>query len=124
MGDAAFKSPVAYDYISAERIRCRNDSVLIRWEEGPEMTAGGIVIPRNTRTKAIEGRIGIVVSCGPGPSYSSKCPTCEKPRSPYGMEVNPGDRVIADGQQPGELVYVNGVEHRMVREAELLAVLG
>jgi co-chaperonin GroES (HSP10) len=39
------------------------------------------------------------------------------------MEVNPGDRVIADGQQPGELVYVNGVEHRMVREAELLAVL-
>jgi hypothetical protein len=31
--------------------------------------------------------------------------------------------VIVDGRQVGEVIFVDGVEHRLVREAELLAVV-
>jgi co-chaperonin GroES (HSP10) len=116
---------IAYDHVTAESVRCRNDSVLIRWAELPDTTPSGLVaLPKLDCARDIDGRLAVVVAAGPGPSYTSKCPTCEKPRGPlFQMDVKPGDKVIADGRMVGELLYIDGVEHRMVRLAELLAVV-
>ncbi len=116
--------PVDFDYISAEQVRCRNDNVLVRYEELPETTASGLVaLPRSDYAREIDGKAAVVVGVGDGPSYKSNCEKCGKPRYPFGMSVKPGDRVIVDGKNRGERIWVNGIEHRLVREAELLAVL-
>jgi co-chaperonin GroES (HSP10) len=39
------------------------------------------------------------------------------------MEVKPGDRVIVDGRLVGEIIVFEGQECRVVRQAELLAVV-
>ena len=112
-----------YEYVSG-RVRARNDNVLIRWEELPETTSSGLVaLPGLDFARAIDGRAAIVVSCGPGPSYAANCKECGKPKNPYPMGVQPGDRVIVDGRQVGEVIYLDGVEHRIVRENELLGVV-
>jgi co-chaperonin GroES (HSP10) len=112
-----------FEYVEGD-VQPRNDNVLIRWEEIPETTESGLVaLPRNDYARAIDGRAAIVVAAGPGPSYSAKCGECGKAKNPYPMGVKPGDRVIVDGRQVGEVIFVDGVEHRLVREAELLAVV-
>ena len=113
-----------YDYIDAERIRPRNDNVLIRWANTPETTPSGLVaLPANDNSRDIDGRLAVVVAVGEGPSYTTYCNKCCMPRHPHKMQVQVGDKVIADGRKVGELLYVNGLEHRMVRENELLAVV-
>jgi len=112
-----------YEYVSG-RIRPRNDNVLVKWEELPETTASGLVaLPRNDYSRHIDGRAAIVVAVGDGPSYKAKCERCNRPRYPFPMGVKEGDRVIVDGRRVGEVVYVDGVEMRIVRECELLAVV-
>lgn len=123
MGDAAFKSPHAYDYVSAEHVRPRADNVLIRWAFESETTPSGLVaLPKARDRRSIDGRLAIVVSAGDGPSPTRNCQHCGHALNPYPMGVRPGDVVVADGSQCGELLYVNGIEHRLVREAELLEV--
>ncbi len=117
-------SPIAFDYVSASSVRCRKDNVLIKWIEAPDTTKSGLVaLPRADYARDIDGKLAEVVSVGPGPAYERKCESCGHPLNPFRMGVNVGDQVIVDNKRCGELVYVNGIEHRIVREAELLAVV-
>lgn len=123
--DIAEHANVHYDYeYVTGTIRPRNDCVLVRWVEQPETTPSGLIaLPKADYARGIDGREAIVVAVGPGPSYSANCRECGKPKNPYEMGCKPGDRVIVDGRQIGEVVFVEGVECRIVREAELLAVV-
>lgn len=116
--------PVAFDYVAASSVRCRKDNILIRWLPAPELSKSGLVaLPRADFSREIEGKLAEVVSVGPGPAYERKCTTCGHPLNPFELGVKVGDTVIVDSPKCGEIVYVNGIEHRIVREAELLAVL-
>lgn len=124
MKNAEWTEPVATDYVSAAHIRPRADNVLVKWVKPPEMTKSGLVaLPKADFARDIDGKLAEVVSVGPGPSYKRKCDTCGQPRDRFAMAVNVGDKVIVDNRYCGELVFVNGEEHRIVREAEILGVI-
>lgn len=122
--DTSFVAPVATDYVHAEAIRCRNDNLVIAFCAAKETTDSGLVaLPRADYAREIDGRLAEVLAVGPGPAYGSKCASCGSPKTPFDMAVRPGAKVIVDGKLCGELVFINGRECRIVRQAEILAVV-
>ena len=111
------------DYIAGERIRPRNDNLVVKWAPLPDATPSGIALPRSDYSRSIDGRLAVVVAVGDGPAYTRKCEHCGAPKDPYPMEVNVGDNVIVDGKLVGEVIMFEGEECRIVRQAELLAVI-
>ena len=95
----------------ATKIRPLDDNIVLKPAEAEEKTAGGIVLPDAAKEKPIKGK---VVAVGPG-------------RTPKdGQRVEPsvkiGD-VVLFGKYSGSEIKIDGVEHKIVREAELLAIV-
>ena len=93
------------------KIRPLGDRVVIKRLESEEKTKGGIIIPDTAKEKPIEGK---VVAVGSG-----KVQKNGKLRAP---EVKEGDRVLI-GKYAGTEVKLDGVEHVIMGEDEILAVL-
>jgi chaperonin GroES len=93
------------------KIRPLGDRVVIKRLESEEKTKGGIIIPDTAKEKPIEGK---VVAVGSG-----KVQKDGKVRAP---EVKAGDRVLI-GKYAGTEVKLDGVEHVIMGEDEILAVL-
>lgn len=91
------------------KFRPLDDNIVLRPAEAEEKTAGGIVLPDAAKEKPIKGT---VVAVGPGRLLKS------------GKRLEPsvkiGD-VVLFGKYSGNDVKIDGVEHKIVREAELLA---
>ena len=88
-----------------------NDRVLIKRIDSITQTAGGIIIPDNAKEKPVEG---VVVAAGPGKTEDGKLKA---------LEVKAGDKVLFR-KFAGTEVTIEGVEHLIMREEELLAVIG
>jgi chaperonin GroES len=84
---------------------------LVKRLQGEEKTASGIIIPDNAKEKPMEGE---VVAVGAGKTLDDG-----KLRKP---EVKTGDRVLF-GKYAGSEVKLDGVEHLILREDDLLGVL-
>lgn len=95
----------------AKTIRPLNDRILVQRIEAEEKTAGGILIPDNAKEKPAEGR---VVAVGSGKLLESG-----SRRAP---EVKVGDRVLF-GKWSGSEVKLEGNEHLLLKEEEILAIL-
>jgi chaperonin GroES len=95
----------------AKTIRPLNDRILVQRIEAEEKTAGGILIPDNAKEKPAEGR---VVAVGSGKVLENG--------SRRSLEVKAGDRVLF-GKWSGSEVKLEGVEHLLLKEEEVLAVL-
>lgn len=123
--------------LSAHEFRPTQDNVLVRLERQQWLREGHspIVLPDTARApEANETLVGTVVAVGPGyypdvrlkPERPSE-PTEKSPvvsrRTLVRTTVQPGERVLLDGRLAGEQVWLDGVEHRVVREAEILAVV-
>jgi chaperonin GroES len=93
------------------KFRPLHDRLLIRRIEEEEKTKGGIIIPDTAKEKPLEGR---VVAAGPG-----KVDEDGKLRP---LDVKPGDRVLFS-KYAGTEVTLDGEEHLIVREEDVLAVL-
>jgi chaperonin GroES len=93
------------------KIRPLYDRVLIKRVESQEKTKGGIIIPDSAKEKPIEGE---VVAVGNGKIMENG-----KIRP---LDVKPGDRILF-GKYSGSDVRIEGEEHLIVREEEILAVL-
>lgn len=93
----------------ALKLRPLDDNIVIKPAEAEEKTAGGIVLPDSAKEKPLRGE---VVAVGPGRILKSG-----KRLEP---SVKVGD-VVMFGRYSGTDVKVEGVEHKIVREAELLA---
>jgi len=93
------------------KIRPLYDRVLVRRLESQERTAGGLYIPDTAKEKPIEGK---VVAVGSGRVDESG-----KVRP---LEVKEGDRILF-AKYSGNEVKIDGVEHLILREDEILAVL-
>ena len=87
-----------------------NDRVLIKRLESETTTSGGIIIPDNAKEKPMEGE---VVAAGEGKLLDDG-----KIRS---LEVKVGDTVFFR-KYAGTDVTIEGVDHLIMREEEILAV--
>lgn len=93
------------------KFRPLQDRILVKRLQGEEKTASGIIIPDNAKEKPMEGE---VVAVGAGKTLDDG-----KVRKP---EVKTGDRVLF-GKYAGSEVKLDGVEHLILREDDLLGVL-
>jgi chaperonin GroES len=93
------------------KIRPLQDRVLVKRVEEEEKTKGGIIIPDTAKEKPIEGK---VVAVGRG--YIQKDGSVRK------LDVKKGDRVLF-GKYGGTDVMLDGEEHLIMREEDILAVI-
>jgi chaperonin GroES len=93
------------------KIRPLQDRVIVKRVKEEEKTKGGIIIPDTAKEKPIEGE---VVAVGNG-----KVADDGKIRP---LDVKPGDRVLF-GKYSGTEVKIDGEEHLMLREDDILGVI-
>ena len=94
------------------RIRPLHDRVIVKRTEEEEKTKGGILIPDTAKEKPVEGK---VIAIGEG--------RIKKDGTKIPLEVKVGDRVLFT-KYGGTEVKIDGEEHLMMREDDLLAVIG
>lgn len=92
-------------------VRPLHDRVLVRRVEEENKTAGGIIIPDNSKEKPAQGE---VVSVGSG--YRNTDGTIRE------LEVRAGDKVLF-GKYSGTEVKVGGSDFLIMKEDEILGVL-
>jgi chaperonin GroES len=93
-------------------IRPLHDRVLVKRLEAQEQVRGGIIIPDTAKEKPQEAE---VVAVGPGKLLE------DGKRSP--MDVQKGDRILI-GKYSGSEIKVNDQDFVILREDEILAVVG
>ena len=93
-------------------IRPLQDRILAKRLEQEEQIRGGIIIPDTAKEKPQEAE---VVAVGPGKLND------EGKRLP--LDVKAGDRVLV-GKYSGSEIKVDGIEYVILREDEVLAVVG
>lgn len=94
-----------------QKFRPLHDRLLVKRIEAEEKSKGGIIIPDSAKEKPIEG---IVIAVGNGKVLDNG--------STRKLEVKAGDRVLF-GKYSGTEIKVEGQEHVILREEEILGVL-
>ena len=93
-------------------VRPLHDRILVRRIEEKETVKGGIIIPDTAKEKPQEGEV-IAVGNGKLLENGSKVP----------LDVKAGDRILF-GKYSGTDIRVDGQEYLILREDEVLAVIG
>lgn len=93
-------------------IKPLEDRIVVKPIEAESKTASGLYLPESAKEKPIQGE---VVAIGPGRLLDNG-----KRAKPV---VGKGDRVLY-GKYAGTEVEVKGVKHLILRESELLGVIG
>jgi len=93
------------------KIRPLYDRVLVRRLESQEKTAGGLFIPDTAKEKPVEAKV-IAVGSGRVDDHGKV----------HKLEVKEGDRVLF-AKYSGNEIKLNGEDHLILREEDLLAVL-
>jgi chaperonin GroES len=92
------------------KIRPLQDRILVKRVDEESKTSGGIIIPDTAKEKPQEGK---VVAVGPGKTLESG-----KLSEP---NVKKGDRILFS-KYAGTEITVEGVEHIIIREDDVLAI--
>ena len=92
-------------------IRPLRDRIVVRRVEEVEKTRGGIIIPDSAKERPLEGN---VVAVGSGKQLDDG--TVVK------LDVQAGDRILF-GKYSGTEIKVDGVEHIILREDEVLGII-
>lgn len=94
------------------KLKPLHDRVMVQREDDDERSAGGIIIPDTAKEKPMKGK---VVAVGPGA------------RSEDGklipMSVKKGD-VVLIGKWSGTEVKMDGVEYVIVKESDVMGIVG
>jgi chaperonin GroES len=88
-----------------------HDRILIRRLEEEEKTKGGIIIPDTAKEKPLEGK---VVAVGKGKILEDG--------KVMPLDVKPGDKILF-GKYSGTEVKIEGEEHLLIREDDVLAII-
>lgn len=88
-----------------------NDRVLVKRLESEEKTVGGLYIPDTAKEKPSKGE---VVAVGPGKTADDG--------KTIAMTVKKGDTVLFN-KYAGTEVKLDGVEHLVMREDDILAII-
>ena len=93
------------------KIKPLNDRVLVLRIEEEEKTSGGLIIPDTAKEKPQEGK---VIAVGPGKLDD------DGKRLP--LDVKKNDRILF-GKYAGNEIKIDGVEHLIMREDDILGVI-
>ena len=93
------------------QIRPLQDRVLVKRVAEEEKTKGGIIIPDTAKEKPVEGK---VIAVGSG--------RVDKEGKVRPLDVKKGDRILF-GKYSGSDVKIDGEEHLILREDDILAVV-
>jgi chaperonin GroES len=93
------------------KIRPLHDRVLIKRVDAEDKTSGGLIIPDTAKEKPIKAE---VVAVGAGKR--------DKDGKLHPLDVKPGDRVLF-AKYSGTEVKIDGEEHLIMREDDILAVI-
>ncbi|HTQ42408.1 MAG TPA: co-chaperone GroES [Polyangiaceae bacterium] len=93
------------------KIRPLGDRIVVKRLQQEEKTKGGIIIPDTAKEKPLEA---LVVAVGSGKVLKNG-----KTRK---LDVKEGDRVLI-GKYSGNEVKLDGVEHVIINEDDVLAVM-
>jgi len=88
------------------------DRLLVQRVEEEEKTKGGIIIPDTAKEKPAEGK---VISVGKG--------KVDEKGKPIPMEVKKGDRILF-GKYSGTEIKIEGEEYLIMREDDVLGIIG
>jgi len=89
-----------------------HDRILIQRIEETEVRRGGLIIPDSAKEKPQEGKV-LAVGKGTVGEDGKKTP----------LDVKAGDRVLF-GKYSGSEVTLNGEEYLIMKEADVLGILG
>ena len=95
----------------ASKIRPLQDRVIVKRLKEEDKTKGGLYIPDSAKEKPVEG---IVLAVGNGKVLEDG--------TVRGLDVKNGDRVLF-GKYSGTEVKIDGEEHLILREDDILGVL-
>jgi chaperonin GroES len=109
-----FLAPVSnlFEGAVVMNLRPLRDRVLVKRIESAEILASGIIIPDTAKEKPQQAE---VVAAGTGKLLANG--------SLAALDVKPGDRILF-GKYSGSEVKIDGQEYLILREDEILAVLG
>jgi chaperonin GroES len=93
------------------KVRPLQDRILVKRLEEEEKTKGGIIIPDTAKEKPVEGEV-IAVGSGKVTDKGEVRP----------LAVKKGDRILF-GKYSGTEIKIEGVEHLILREDEVLGVI-
>lgn len=88
------------------------DRVLVKPDEAETKTASGLYLPESSKERPIQGK---VVAAGPGKLLDNG----QRAK----MSVGKGDTVVYS-KYAGNEIEIKGVKHLILRETELLGVIG
>ena len=93
------------------KIRPLHDRVIVKRIEEEEKTKGGIIIPDTAKEKPIEGKV-VAVGAGKLMDNGKTLP----------LEVKKGDRILF-GKYAGTDIKIEGEEHLIMREEDIIAIV-
>jgi len=93
------------------KIRPLQDRVIVKRVEEEEKTKGGIIIPDTAKEKPMEGK---VIAVGKGKLMEDG--------KIHALDVKAGDRILF-GKYSGTEVKIEGEEHLIMREDDILGVI-
>ena len=93
------------------KIRPLQDRILVKRVDEEEKTAGGIIIPDTAKEKPQEGKV-VAVGNGKTDDDGKSIP----------LEVKKGDKVLFS-KYSGTEVTIEGTEHLIIREDDVLGIL-
>ena len=93
------------------KIRPLQDRVIVKRIEEAEKTKGGIIIPDTAKEKPMDGK---VIAVGKGKLMEDG--------KVHALDVKAGDRILF-GKYSGTEVKIDGEEHLIMREEDILGVI-
>ncbi|RPI72860.1 MAG: co-chaperone GroES [Desulfobacteraceae bacterium] len=93
------------------KVRPLHDRIIVKRMEGEQKTKGGIIIPDTAQEKPIEGKI-IAVGNGKTLENGKVLP----------LEVKKGDKVLF-GKYAGTEIKIDGEEHLIMKEDDIIAII-
>jgi chaperonin GroES len=94
------------------KLRPLQDRILVQRVKEEEKTKGGIIIPDTAKEKPAEGKVAAV---GKG--------KVDENGKPIPMEVKKGDRILF-GKYSGTEIKIEGEEYLIMREDDVLGIIG
>ncbi len=94
----------------AAKVKPLHDRIIVKRLDEEEKTAGGIIIPDTAKEKPQEG---MVVAVGSGRREDGKV---------LALDVKEGDKVLF-GKYSGTEIQLDGEEHLIMREDDILGII-
>jgi len=93
------------------KVKPLRDRVIVKRVKEEEKTKGGIIIPDTAKEKPVEGEV-LAVGDGKVSDDGKKMP----------LEVKAGDRILF-GKYAGTEIQIDGEEHLIMREDDIIAIV-